>query len=492
MTHIPRRWHTAICAFLSVFLLDAALSFALDPRFEIDTKTLRPKSAQPSPAKPGSGTEAKPPSSGAKRVPAARDAKKAVDDLSGSRGAAKASTRAGHARSPKTIAPRTKARVGSHGKERRVSSRTAAQARGAIPTGFHTLQMTASPRTDHEAIRLTKNAWSRIMADEGARQAPLRVEGGNFSLSLDPERYPLLPAADGGKILIDAEGALPLYVKEILRDKEPGVRIVTEKPANVKRFFSALLAAARFYSVEEDFAVHLGTDPKVTVTSDFKIEKNQESLLNNDVFLVNVSEARAGLPTSLVSHLEKEGFHVVELSTDSQAGTPASRHVLYSITSETQQGVVDAILSAFSFTSVRDRDIELDDGSQSGVSLSVRADRSIETPRGRVLLSFSDANPVQYTLFKLLQLKGYQVVTIQPADDFRKVTEKVLSALKISASFGMHHLGSPRETPVDIQLSGFAVREPDGNSGNTFLTNVSVNSLVRELAGFKGYSVIDR
>jgi predicted nuclease with RNAse H fold len=327
------------------------------------------------------------------------------------------------------------------------------------------------------------------MAEGGTRQAPLRVEGGNFSLSLDPERYPLLPAADGGKILIDAEGALPPYVKEILREKEPGVRIVTERPANSKRFFTALLAAAGFYSVEEDFAVHLGTDPKVTVTSDFKIEKNQESLLNNDVFLLNVSEARTGLPPSLVSHMEKEGFHVIELFPSSPAGTPAARHVLYSISSETQQGIVDAILSAFSFSAASNRDIALDDGSLSGVSLSVRADRYIETAGGNVLLSFSDANPVQYTLFKLLQLKGYQVVTIHPTDDFRKVSEKVLSALKISASFGIHHLGDPRGTPVDVQLSGFVAR---GTNGNTILTNVGVDSLVREIAGFKGYSVIDK
>ncbi|NMC74526.1 MAG: hypothetical protein GYA56_09265 [Geobacteraceae bacterium] len=352
--------------------------------------------------------------------------------------------------------------------------------------------MTASPPLGSEALRLTDTVWSRIMAGEETRRTPLRVEGGNFSLSLDPERYPLLPAADGGKILIDAEGALPPYVKEILREKEPDLRIVAEAPGNVRRFFSALLGAARFYSVEEDFTVQLGTDPKVTVTSDFKIEKNQESLMNNDIFLVNVSRDRGGVPPSLAARLEREGFHVIELFPDSRTATPAARHVLYSITSENQQGIVDAILAAFSFTPLRDRNIQLDDGSMSGVSLSVRADRILEADGKTVLLSFSDADPVQYTLFRLLQLKGYRVVTIHPADDFRKIAEKVLSALNISASFGMHHLGGLPETPVDVQMSGFLARTRDGSGGNTLLTNVGIDSLIREMAGFKGYSVIDR
>jgi hypothetical protein len=352
--------------------------------------------------------------------------------------------------------------------------------------------MMASPRSAQEEIQLSRTAWSRIVPDGAMQQTPLRVEGGNFSLSLDPERYPLFPAADGGKILVDTEGTLPPFVKEILREKEPTVRIVSETPSNRKRFFSALLAAAHFYSVEENFAVHFGTDPKVTVTSDFKIEKNQESLLKNDVILLSIAETRMEMPHSLTSQLEKEGFHVVELSPRPPDNLSVARHVLYNVTAETQQGVTDAILSAFSFSAVSDRSIELDDGALSGVRLSVRADRYLEAAGRKVILSFSEVNPVQYTLLKLLQLKGYQVVTIHPADDFRKVSEKVLSALKIPASFGMHHLGDSQDSSVDIQLSGFVIRGIAGMEGNAFLTNVAVDTLTREIAGIKGYTVIDK
>ena len=481
MTPIPRKWYPAFCVFLSLFLLETTLSFALDPRFEIDTETLRPKTAQPTPPKSGAKTE----------TPAR---KKTIGDLSGNGVKGKRATRNAKARSMKTIVHARKARGMAHRPGNRAIPPETAPGRdtAAGGSGYHTLRMMASPRSAQEDIQLTRNAWSRIVAEGGTQQAPLRVEGGNFSLSLDPERYPLLPAADGGKILVDAEGTLPPFVKDILREKEPGVRIVSETPSNLKRFFSALLSAARFYSVEDNFSVHFGSDPKVTVTSDFKIEKSPESLLNNDVILLNIVEKRMGLPPSLTSQLEKEGFHVVDLSPRPSAEPSVARHVLYSVTSGTQQGIADAILSAFSVTSQPNRDIELDDGSLSGVRLSVRVDRYLEAGGRKVLLSFNEANPVQYTLLKLLQLKGYQVVTIHPTDDFRKVSEKVLSALRISAAFGTHHLGDSRESSVDVQLSGFVVGKTAKNEGSTFLTNVGVDPLIREIAGFKGYTVIDK
>jgi hypothetical protein len=481
VTPIPRKWYPAFCVFLSLFLLETTLSFALDPRFEIDTETLRPKTAQPTP-----------PKSGAKPQTPAR--KKTVGDLPGNGVKGKRATRSAKARSLKTVVHARKARGMAHRPGNRAIPPETAPGRdtAAGGSGYHTLRMMASPRSAQEDIQLTRNAWRRIVAEGGTQQAPLRVEGGNFSLSLDPERYPLLPAADGGKILVDAEGTLPPFVKDILREKEPGVRIVSETPSNLKRFFSALLSAARFYSVEDNFSVHFGSDPKVTVTSDFKIEKSPESLLNNDVILLNIAEKRMGLPPSLTSQLEKEGFHVVDLSPRTSDEPSVARHVLYSVTSGTQQGIADAILSVFSVTSQPNRDIELDDGSLSGVRLSVRVDRYLETGGRKVLLSFNEANPVQYTLLKLLQLKGYQVVTIHPTDDFRKVSEKVLSALRISASFGTHHLGDSRESSVDVQLSGFVVGGAAKTEGSTFLTNVGVDPLIREIAGFKGYTVIDK
>ena len=93
---------------------------------------------------------------------------------------------------------------------------------------------------------------------------------------MDPEKYPTLPAQDGGTILVDGSGTLPALVRALIQEKNPRVRIVSEKAANPQGFYRSLLTAAQFYSFEEDFSVDFGTDPKITVRADFKIEKSPD------------------------------------------------------------------------------------------------------------------------------------------------------------------------------------------------------------------------
>ena len=69
-----------------------------------------------------------------------------------------------------------------------------------------------------EGIRWTRKVWERLLDSGRPEPGPLKIEGRNFSLSLDPERYPVLPAADGGKIVIDTGMTLSPLVKTILRE----------------------------------------------------------------------------------------------------------------------------------------------------------------------------------------------------------------------------------------------------------------------------------
>jgi len=299
----------------------------------------------------------------------------------------------------------------------------------------------------------------------------------------------VFPAADGGKIVIDTGMTLSPLVKTILREQDPGIRIVSEHPDNRRSFFSSLLAAARFYSVEENFSVNFGSDPKLTVTSDFKIEKTSDSLLKNDVTLVTLPGKRTSMPELLSSFLEKEGFQVIE-SSPSISTVPDGRKVLYSVQGSNQESIVDELFSALSVRYEKNRDLLLDDGALSGVSLSVRADRFSKSNGKKLVFSFSEENPVQYTLLRLLELKGYRVVILNPEDDFREISEKVLSSLGYPAVYGMQPLWEAAEAPFNVQLSGFVVAGNGRNGSRTFLTNVTVDPLVRELARYQGFDVI--
>jgi hypothetical protein len=466
-----KRYFILLVSFLTLLILHTNLSFALDPKFELGADTLRPETSQP----------------------ALRKHADKRDAAAASRGGKKSGVTGSNPRQTNVRALKVRtAKIRAKSKAAKRRKTHVSKEAGTI-TDYHKLRMTVYPGINSNPLSEITVKWSRLVSPAAEITEPFRISGLNYSLSLDSSRYPVLPAADGGKIIIDTEGTLPAFVKEILRESGPGIRVVSERPYNRKKFIADILSAARFYSIEENFALHFGSDPKVTVTSDFMIEKTEQSLTNNDVVLLNVTPKNVGLPLPIVSHLEKEGFHIIDLPSASRdQNKNAVRHVLYRINDRNQQGIVDSLLSAFSVNAVHDKEIELDDGLSSGISLTVRAVRFVETSGMRIAISFGEENPVQYTLFKLLQLKGYQVVNIRVSDNFQKTTEKVLNALRIQGAYGMHHLGRPGETAMDVQLTGFLVKKSGNKGGDSFFTNVEIDSLAREAADFKGYTVLEK
>jgi hypothetical protein len=449
------------CVFAGLITLGSSGSFALDPKFELDTKALGSK-------KPAGRKTAEPQSG----VPTSAVSRKKTQSMPRQTYRSKKGVQR---RSPKL------------GMKQLRKSRYISRARTASP-GTLGQSFRASTGRD-EGIRWTRKVWDRLLGSGRPDPGPLKIQGRNFSLSLDPEQYPVLPAADGGKIVIDTGMTLSPLVKTILREQDHGIRIVSEHPDNRRSFFSSLLAAARFYSVEENFSVDFGSDPKLTVTSDFKIEKTSDSLLKNDVTLVTLPGKRTSMPQLLSSFLEKEGFQVIE-SSPSISTVPDGRKVLYSVQGSNQESIVDELFSALSVRCEKNRDLMLDDGAHSGVSLSVRADRFSQSNGKKLVFSFSEENPVQYTLLRLLELKGYRVVILNPEDDFKEISEKVLSSLGFPAVYGMQPLWEASETPFNVQISGFVVAGIGRNRSRIFLTNVTIDPLVRELALYQGFDVI--
>lgn len=456
------------CVIFIVIAFAGSESFALNPIFELDTKELGSKNQ---PSQKSVEPVSKAPSSG-------------VPNKKQQTGAGNKKLKVKHGSHGKTL--RNSHTIAGSKKSSRVKRQLLSKA-ASSGMFVHSFRMAAGNRA---GTKWTREVWDRILQPGRHQSGPLVVQGSNYSLSLDPERYPVFPAADGGRIVIDAGMTLSPMIKTILQEKDPGIRIVSENPDDRKRFFSSLLKAAKFYSVEENFSVDFGSDPKLTVSSDFKIEKSSESLMNDDVFLVNVAGNSRGMPTSLISFLDKEGFHVIG-SSPAISEVPDGSKVLYRIEGSSQDSIVDDLFSVLSTQCEKNKNLVLDDGELSGVTLSVRAARYSEYNNRKVVVSFSEENPVQYTLLRLLELKGYRVVMLNPEDDFREISEKVLSAFGLPAVYGMYPLWAPDGTPFNIQLSGFVVGS-GRNGTRRFLTNVPIDPLVGDLARYKGFEVIEK
>jgi hypothetical protein len=232
---------TGVLLALALVIGGAGSAAAIDPRFTLDPKTLDQKpAAAVAPVRPA-------PRSGmpevAKSATAPRSATKSTRQ-----------TRAAGRRS------------------------RPAEAKRAGDVATQHLQMISTSRGGEVAtLDVVKQFWPAMVPAKESDYKPLEVSGTTYALSLDAARYPTLPAMDGGRIVVDPAGTLPSLVKTLLTEQGENMRVVSENPANRRRFFSALFKAARFYSVEEDFAVSFGSDPKLTVSADYKVEKAADS-----------------------------------------------------------------------------------------------------------------------------------------------------------------------------------------------------------------------
>ncbi|HEY3306859.1 MAG TPA: LysM domain-containing protein [Desulfuromonadaceae bacterium] len=350
------------------------------------------------------------------------------------------------------------------------------------------IESSAALQLEQDASGTLKNIWNKLIPSGAEMLKPLSLQTATFSLSLDPQRYPVFSAMDGGRILLDQNATIPPLVKSLIEEKDPKIRIVSESPLNSKKLLAAMLGSAGFYSVEENFTMEFGLDPKLVVTSDFKIEKTPESLIKQDVSLLN--SGKSALPQPLNEFLRKEGFTVYEpFATLRPLLAPIPSRQIHQINTKRQPEVVEAILKALAIPFDSDRRVDVFAAENNGISLSVKAERFFEQDGQRFIVTSFDGDPITYTLFRLLETKGYRVVILEGQDDFRKVTEKILGRLRIKGDYAQHKLWTDDNQSYSLQMSGFKLDGPGIPGGALFITNLNLDPIIRDLLTENGYTI---
>ncbi|NTV49755.1 MAG: LysM peptidoglycan-binding domain-containing protein [Geobacteraceae bacterium] len=358
---------------------------------------------------------------------------------------------------------------------------------GTIPEQSFKLKSSFKVLSEQEAITRARDVWDRIIPPKKEQQKPLTLQASTFSLALDPERYPSFTRMDGGRILLDQNGTIPPLVKSLIEDKDASVRIVSEAPSGTKRFMSSLLEAAGFYSVEENFSMEFGVDPKLTVQADFKVEKTAESLIKQDIILIN--SGRTALPASIDEFLKKEGFSLYEPFTFLKPFAQSDSRTIYCISSKKQHEMIDSILSAFAVVLEKDRSVDVFAADNNGISLAVNAERYFEVGGQRYVVTSFDGNPINYTLFRILETKGYNVVILDAQDDFRKISEKIISRMKIKGVFAKYDLLQDKLAGYSLQLSGFKLDNALLPGGGIFLTDRAMDRIIRDVFTENGFNI---
>jgi hypothetical protein len=361
---------------------------------------------------------------------------------------------------------------------------------GSAPEQAFKLESPVVALSEQEVVARTHDVWDRIIPPKKEQQKPLALQTPTFSLTLDPERYPTFARMDGGRIVLDQNGSIPPLVKSLIENKDPSVRIVSETPSGTKRFMASLLETAGFYSVEENFSMEFGVDPKLMVQADFKVEKTAESLIRQDIVLVN--SGRTSLPPSLGEFLKKEGFSLYEPFVSLKPFAQRDSRAIHYIAAKKQPEMIDAILSACSVTSERDRRVDVFEADNNGISLSVKAERYFVRGGQRYVVTSFDGDPMNYTLFRILETKGYNVVILEAQDDFRKISEKIFARMKIKGVFAHHSLLQDRSAGYSLQMSGFKIDDALLPGGGIFLTDRTMDRIIRDLLTENGFDINGR
>ncbi len=361
----------------------------------------------------------------------------------------------------------------------------------ALPAGTAMAFRLEAPRStpgDRKTIRGIEALWKNLTPGGVEEPAPLTLRNDLFSLTLDPSRYPILRAMDGARILVDQDSSLPPLVRALLTAQEPSLRYVSGSPGDGKRFLSSLLAAGGFYSVMENAVLDFGDDPNIRVRFDHKVEQTADSLLRQEVALIN--DGLHPLPSQLTDHLRKAGFIVHEpFAVPGYSPAVRKQGSLFQISATNRTEMLDSLLDALGVVYRKDQRIDLFTGNDGGVSLSVTVQRSYEHRGGRYLVVAFDGNPVTYTLLRLLETRGYRVITLETGDDFRAVSEKILASLRIPAEYGKHDMWPAGGVSYSLRMSGFRLRGDGVPGGSMFLTNLRMEPFARELLKAEGYEV---
>lgn len=335
-----------------------------------------------------------------------------------------------------------------------------------------------------EVTANVRKVWEKIVPEQ---KRALAINSDKVSISLDPALYPVLAGMDGGTILVDAEGKISPSIKALIAETDPGLRIVQGSAGEPKRFLASLIDAGKFYSVEENFTMEFGTDPKLTIHSDFRVEKTAESLVNQDIILLN--SGKVATSAKLTEFLKKEGFTVYEPFVLIKPHIFTPRHRLVQVASPAPLDIASTILKALAITAVDDFRVDLKNIDNSGISISITPDRYFEYKGKSYCITYLKDTPVHTNLNRLLETRGINSIILDQKDDFRKVSERILTSVGLTGKYGFHSLWPEEGAGYSLQMSGIMVDGAGAAGESLFLTDREIDRIIKDISIENGFIV---
>ncbi|MRR05378.1 MAG: LysM domain-containing protein [Deltaproteobacteria bacterium] len=321
-----------------------------------------------------------------------------------------------------------------------------------------------SPRVDEGLLRRAKDFLARLFPE---RQPPETVIGKEKAGSV---QEPSLTGLNGHEITLVPPGPQSVFGTYSGAEAEKRVKVVAD-PANEKGFVKELLQAAGFATTDGGAPLEFGTEAKLLLKVDFTAAQRVTGVEKRKTILVSLEKNGCqALPESFVSYLAARDFRLVGWCETTESAPVSSSVTVRFALPGNPEVLVDTVLDALGVQASKDFPIEIKVGQAGSSPLSVSVDRFFEGNGKRFFVDFGTAAPNRATLFRLLELAGYQRIAVAATDDVRTVAAKICSAINIPADYRTHRLTSLPAGLFNLDLAGMLFRIPGTAGEKVFLT----------------------
>ncbi|RQW82930.1 MAG: hypothetical protein EHM79_17350 [Geobacter sp.] len=323
---------------------------------------------------------------------------------------------------------------------------------------------------DEGMLRRAKEFWARLFPER--KSVELTPETAEAGL----ESYPVLAGINGKEIRIVPPGIAPIFGNLSGVEVEKSETVVAD-PANERGFVKELLQAAGFATTDEGTPLEFGTEPKLTLKVDFTAARRTPGVeIRKTILVLLEKNGCLVLPESFVSYLAAKNFRLVAWCDVSEKPSATAAVQVISLPPGKPEVLADAVLDALSLKTSKDHPIEIVVGQTGAASLSVTVDRYFEGGGKRYFLDFGNAAPNRATLFRLLELAGYQRIAVGSADDFRTVAAKISTAVNIPAEYRKRQFSSIPDGRYTLEIAGILFSQPGSGGGKIFLTGIPLEA----------------
>ncbi len=326
-----------------------------------------------------------------------------------------------------------------------------------------------SPGVDEGMLRRAKEFWVRLFPG----RKPLGTVPGKGKTG--PVCEPLLVGLNGKEIRIVPPATPAVFANLSGAGAAKGETVVAD-PANEKGFVKELLQAAGFAVTDGGAPLEFGTEPKLSLKVDFTAAQRLPGAEERKTILVlREKNGCQKLPESFVSYLSAKDFRLVAWC-DASESSPFSAAVhVHSVPSGSSDATLDSVLADLGIQAIKDFPIEIQVGQSGAASLKVTVDRYFEGEGKRFFVDLGNDTPNRATLFRLLELAGYQRIAVVGTDTLRTISAKISAALNIPADYHSYHLTSLPDGFFTLDITGILFQQPGSAGVKIFLTNGPVD-----------------